>query len=77
MATIYCIQQYACAKNFKTRGIFGIAHIANEGGQYDPAKGQCLFINKFILYGECMLNFKIIITILKCLFLHVNVPLKI
>lgn len=65
MATIYCIQQYACAKYFKARGIFGIAHIANEGGQYDPAKGQC------------MSNFKIIITILKCLFLHVNVPLKI
>jgi hypothetical protein len=28
MATIYCIQQYACAKIFKARGIFGIAHIA-------------------------------------------------
>jgi hypothetical protein len=43
---IYCIQQYACAKIFKARGIFGIAHIANEEGQYDPVKGQCLFINK-------------------------------
>lgn len=41
------IQQYACAKKFKARGIFGIAHIANEGRQYDSAKGQCMLNFKF------------------------------
>lgn len=40
MAIIY-IQQYACAKKFKARGIFGIAHIDNEGKYSQQKDNVC------------------------------------